>query len=274
MYYNIIGGYMGRRILGSILLLIIFIPLFVMGNGVFDFSIYIVSLLAIREFISVKESKKVVPFFIKVLSYIAISSLVLSRQDIDMIFSIDYRVLASIFILFLVPTILYDRNRYSINDSFYFIGGILFLGISFKCLMLVRQFDMNLSIYLFLISIFSDTYAYITGTYIGNHKLIPNVSPDKTLEGMIGGLLFGVFVPVMYYLTVNPNVNVILFIFITIFLCVLGIFGDLCFSLLKRYFGKKNFSNVIVGHGGILDRFDSIIFIVLGFMFCMNIIGG
>ena len=58
------------------------------------------------------------------------------------------------------------------------------------------------------------------------------------------------------------------------FLSVLGHLGDLCFSLIKRYFDKKDFSNLIPGHGGILDRFDSIIFILLGFMYFINIIGG
>lgn len=275
MYYNIIGGYMGRRILGSILLLLIFIPIFIVGGNIFNLSIYVVSVMALHEFISVKDSRKEIPLFIKIISYIALSSLVLSNQNIDMTFSVDYRILSSIFILFLVPTVLYhDRSRYSIVDGFYLIGGILFLGMSFNCLILVRSFNLELSIYLFLISIFSDAYSYITGTYIGKHKLIEEVSKDKTLEGMLGGLIFGVFVPVMYYTTVNPDVNIIKLILITVFLCILGIFGDLSFSAIKRYFGKKNFSNVIVGHGGILDRFDSIIFIVLGFMFCINIIGG
>lgn len=266
---------MGRRILGSILLLLIFIPIFIVGGNIFNLSIYVVSVMALHEFISVKDSRKEIPLFIKIISYIALSSLVLSNQNIDMTFSVDYRILSSIFILFLVPTVLYhDRSRYSIVDGFYLIGGILFLGMSFNCLILVRSFNLELSIYLFLISIFSDAYSYITGTYIGKHKLIEEVSKDKTLEGMLGGLIFGVFVPVMYYTTVNPDVNIIKLILITVFLCILGIFGDLSFSAIKRYFGKKNFSNVIVGHGGILDRFDSIIFIVLGFMFCINIIGG
>ena len=264
---------MGRRILGSILLLIIFVPIFIIGGSIFDTTIYLVSLLALREFINIKSSKKEIPVFIKLISYIALSSIVLSKQELSMLLSIDYRVLASIFILFLIPAVIYKDKEYSINDSFYLIGGILFLGMSFKAFMLVRNYNLEYSIYLLLISIFSDTYSYITGSYLGKHKLV-DVSPDKTIEGMIGGIIFGVFVPVAYYYTINPNTNLILLISITLFLCILGIFGDLSFSAIKRFFNKKNFSNIIPGHGGILDRFDSILFIVLGFMFCINILGG
>lgn len=266
---------MGKRVLSSIILLIVFIPIIVIGGNIYNATIYLVSLFALHEFMSVKESRKEIPLFIKIISYIALSSLVFSNQSSDVLFSIDYRVLTGIFSLFLIPTVLYhDRTLYSVNDAFYMIGGVLFLGISFSLMILIRSISLDFVIYLFLISVFSDTYAYITGTYIGKHKLIEPISPDKTLEGMFGGLLFGVFVPVMYYSTINPDSNIYLIIFITLFLCILGIFGDLCFSAIKRYFGKKNFSNAILGHGGVLDRFDSIIFIVLGFMFFINIIGG
>ena len=265
---------MGQRILGTILLLIIFIPVFIIGGNIFNATIYVVSLLALKEFIDVKNKKKEIPIFIKLISYIALSSIVLSKQELNMLLSIDYRILASIFILFLIPTILYTKdNKYSVNDSFYLIGGILFLGMSFKALTLVRNYNIEYAIYLILISTFSDTYAYITGTYIGKHKLV-EVSPEKTIEGMIGGILFGTFVPVAYYYTIHQNMNLITLILITLFLCIIGIFGDLSFSAIKRYFKQKNFSNIIIGHGGILDRFDSIIFIVLGFMFYMNILGG
>ena len=110
---------------------------------------------------------------------------------------------------------------------------------------------------------------------IGRIKLSKEISPSKTIEGLIGGLIFGTFVPIVYYKTViNTDINIINILSITLFLCILGQLGDLSFSAIKRYFGKKDFSNLIPEHGGILDRFDSIIFILLGFTFFINIIGG
>lgn len=108
---------------------------------------------------------------------------------------------------------------------------------------------------------------------IGRHKLLPEVSPKKTWEGSIGGTVMGTLVGVCYYVTViDPNVSMVGIILTTVFLSILGQFGDLVFSSIKRYFGKKDFSQIMPGHGGILDRLDSIIFVVLGFMFFMNLL--
>lgn len=268
---------MGKKLLSAILMLLIFIPIFYMGGTIYNIFIYIIGFIAINEFISVKNTRKELPLFIKILCYIVYSFLVFSNIKSDsLIFSIDYRVLTGTFALFLIPTVLYhDRSKYSVNDAFYMIGGMLFLGISFSLMILVRNVNLNILIYLFLIGVVSDTYAFITGNLIGNKKLLQKVSPCKTVEGMIGGIVFGTFIPVSYYvIVINPSYNLFLITFITLFLCVLGVIGDLCFSAIKRYFEVKDFSEVIPGHGGILDRFDSIIFILLGFMFFISIIGG
>ena len=175
---------MGKRILSAIMMLLIFIPIFMIGGSVFNAAIYIVSLLALSEFISVKNSKKEIPFIIRILCFIAFSFLIFSNVDSSsMIFSIDYRILSGIFLIFLIPALIYhDRSLYSINDAFYLIGGILFLGISFSLMIVVRNISLDILIYLFLIAIFSDTYAYITGSLIGNKKLLEVVSPTKQLK--------------------------------------------------------------------------------------------
>ena len=108
---------------------------------------------------------------------------------------------------------------------------------------------------------------------IGRNKLLEDISPKKTWEGTIGGTFFGVFISTMFYVTVISQTTPVLYVVSTsTFLSLLGQFGDLFFSAIKRYYGKKDFSNLIPGHGGILDRIDSIIFVLLGFMFFISII--
>ena len=268
---------MGKKILSAIVMLFIFVPIFYIVCSLYNIFIYVLGFLAMNEFITVKNNKKEIPLFIKFLCYLTYSFLVFSNVNNEsLIFSIDYRVFSGTFLLFLILNILYNnKEKYSINDAFYMIGSVLFLSISFSLMILVRNYDLHLIIYLFLIGIFSDLYAFVTGALIGKKKLLEDVSPYKTIEGMIGGLVFGTFIPVMYYITViNPVFNIVCLICITLFLCSLGIFGDLCFSNIKRYFNVKDYSELIPGHGGILDRFDSIIFILLGFMFFINILGG
>lgn len=266
-----------KKTIMAIILLIIAVPILMIGGNIYNTSVYIISLIGLNEFINIKCEKKQVPLFIKMLCFISITFLIFASTNIKILeYSIDYRILAGIFIMFLLPSILYhDKTKYSINDAFYLIGGTLFLGISFSLLIAIRKISLNILIYLLLISTIADTYALITGKLIGKRKLSKEISPSKTVEGLIGGLMFGTFVPVVYYKTViNTNISIINILAITLFLCVLGQLGDLSFSAIKRYFGKKDFSNLIPEHGGILDRFDSIIFILLGFTFFINIIGG
>ena len=187
---------------------------------------------------------------------------------------IDFRILSAFFMTFLIPTILYhDKNKYSIEDAYYLIGGIFFLSLSFVLLSVVRNARLALIVYLFLITILTDTFAYLTGLLIGKHKMIECVSPKKTWEGSIGGTFMGVFISTVFYLTViNPDAGVIKMGLVGLFLSILAQFGDLVFSSIKRFFNKKDFSNLIPGHGGILDRLDSIIFVLLGFMFIWTIL--
>ena len=119
----------------------------------------------------------------------------------------------------------------------------------------------------------TDTFAYLTGMLIGQHKLLESVSPKKTWEGLIGGTILGVFVSTVFYMTVvNASANILTVVSVTTFLSIIGQFGDLFFSAVKRYYGKKDFSNIMPGHGGILDRLDSIIFVMLAYSFFITLI--
>ena len=122
-----------------------------------------------------------------------------------------------------------------------------------------------------IIGIFSawvaDVGAYFAGSFLGKHKLCPNISPKKTVEGAIGGLIlnvaamlvFGYIFQVVYY-SRSVTVSYVSLLLIGIFGTGISILGDLSFSLIKRSCHIKDFSEIIPGHGGILDRFDSVIF--------------
>lgn len=266
---------MKKRVISAIIMLIIAVPILLIGGNIFNLFIYFISILALKEFIELKANKKELPFFITFISYISLTLIELSRiSKAGMIFEVDYRVISGLFLLLLIPTVIYhDKKVYSVKDAFYLVGSIFFLGSSFSLFMTLRTISLEIIIYLLLVATMTDCYAYIVGSLIGRHKLLEEVSPKKTWEGSIGGTFFGVLIPSIYYITViNSNVPIYAIILITLFLSIIGQFGDLFFSTIKRYFGKKDFSNLIPGHGGILDRFDSIIFIALAFIFFVEII--
>lgn len=266
---------MKTRIISAIIALAIIIPLILNGGAIFNLGVYVISILALKEFLDIKSTKKQIPIFIQLIAYIFITILIaFNSKDLSNVFTLDYRILAALFMAFLIPTVFYhERSKYSINDAFYLIGGLLFLGISMSLLILVRSLDLNLLIFLLLIPMVTDIFAYITGMLIGQNKLLEEISPKKTVEGMVGGTIMGVFISAMFYHTViDPTFSKVELVAICTFLSLLGQYGDLVFSAIKRYFGKKDFSNLIPGHGGILDRLDSIIFVLLGFMYFITII--
>ena len=264
-----------QRLISAIVMLAIIIPAFILGGTIFNILILVLSVLGLREFLNIKQTKKDVPFFIQFISYVMLTLFICTNvSNKDIIYSVDYRLITGLFLVFSVPAVLYhDRSLYSIVDSFYFIGAIFFLGISFSLMILYRKMNVELLVYLVLITAFTDTFAYIIGMLIGKHKLIEEVSPKKTWEGTIAGSIFGTFIATCFYITIiDPCIDLYIVVFMTLFLSVLGQFGDLFFSSIKRYYSKKDFSNLIPGHGGILDRLDSIIFVILGFTFFITII--
>ena len=152
-------------------------------------------------------------------------------------------------------------------------GSVLFIGLSFNLIVVTRNYDINYIIYLLLITTITDTFALFTGKLIGEHKLCPKISPNKTIEGLIGGIVMGTFVATAFYNTViSSSVSLVLVIMITLCLCLIGQLGDLVFSSIKRYYDVKDFSELIPGHGGILDRFDSLVFVTLAFIIVLGIL--
>ena len=120
----------------------------------------------------------------------------------------------------------------------------------------------------------TDIFAYFTGMLIGKHKLIPEVSPKKTVEGSIGGIAFCTLAFIAYAYIVkiffNTELNVLFLAISAIIVSVISQMGDLIMSLIKREYGIKDYGKLFPGHGGVLDRFDSILAVTLGVsLLCM-----
>jgi phosphatidate cytidylyltransferase len=182
--------------------------------------------------------------------------------------------MAIMMFVFLTPMVFINNSKkYNLNDALFLIAATQFIGLSFNLLILLRNFSLNYVIYIFLIAIMTDTFALVTGKYIGRNKMAPLISPKKTIEGAIGGSIMGTIAGTLFFVTViNPGVQLHVIIFVTLALSIIGQLGDLVFSAIKRYYDVKDFSNLIPGHGGILDRLDSIIFIVLGFILFLAVL--
>lgn len=266
---------MKKRLLSALLITAVFIPVLLIGGKVFAIFMTLLSVVGLYELIHIRETKKEFPFLVKMFAYLLVIFFAISNfSSIDFSYSFDYRVMAFIIFAFLSPMVFFnDSKRYNLNDALFLIGSVLFVGLSFNLLIITRNFDISYIIYLLLITTITDTFALFTGMLVGKRKLAPQISPKKTVEGLVGGIMMGTFVATSFYVTVlNPNTSLVLVIFITLFLALIGQLGDLVFSSIKRYYGRKDFSDLIPGHGGILDRVDSLVFVTLAFILVLGII--
>ena len=260
---------MKKRVISAALMVAIFIPFLIIGEVPFAIFMSIVAVMGLHEMIKVRETRKEFPNILKIFAYILVLALCLTDfNGIEFQYKVDYRFLSLIVFLFTSPMVfINDSKKYNLNDALFLVSLILFIGLGFKLVVLARNFDINYIIYLFLITIMTDTFALVSGMLVGKHKLCPKISPKKTVEGLIGGVIMGTFVATSFYFTViNSGISLVFLIFVTAVLCLVGQLGDLVFSSIKRYYDVKDFSNLIPGHGGILDRFDSLIFVTLAFI--------
>ena len=266
---------MKKRILSAFIMIAVFVPLLIIGGISFAIFMTILALVGLYEILHIRETRKPFPLPIKIIAYLMVIFFSMTNfKSIEFLYNVDYRVMTFIIFVFLVPMVyINDTKKYNINDALFLIGSTLFIGMSFNLLIITRNYDISYIIYLFLITTITDTFAFFTGKLIGKHKLCPDISPKKTIDGVVGGTLMGVVAASAFYMTIINNCNSLLIvILVTTLLSLVGQVGDLVFSIIKRYYGKKDFSNLIPGHGGILDRFDSIIFVALTFILFLGII--
>lgn len=171
------------------------------------------------------------------------------------------------FIIIIFMYIILTNLRRTIVDVAITVFSLLYIPFMFSFLKLILMMENGrfLIIYVFMAAFASDTFAYFVGSKFGKNKLCPEISPKKTVEGSIGGILGVIlcFTIITYFGNAyfSMDLNIIYMLFAGVIAGIAGQFGDLSASAIKRYCNIKDFGNIIPGHGGILDRFDSMLFV-------------
>jgi len=259
---------LGKRVISAVVLLAILIPLIIIGKIPFALAIGFISILAYLEIMKLAKY----PLPVKLLSFFALISIVYSNFDAKTImFGLDYKVLSISLLLILIPIIFYQTKEiYTTNDAFKLFGFIFLVGLGLNYFILIRSMDLKYLILTLATPMLTDTFAYFGGKLIGKHK-ITKISPNKSLEGYIVGTVVGTIIMTLYYTTfIGVQKNLLIVIGIILLMSVVGQVGDLFFSAIKRQHNIKDFSNLIPGHGGMLDRLDSLIFVAICFIIFAN----
>lgn len=257
---------MKTRIITGIAILVVIVPFFVFFDTFAGAALMmILGTLSVYELSSVSGLKSrwpvIIPFYAAALGIPLLIFFEETRKDFLKFCAIIFFILA----VYFLSVAVFSRGRLKVDDAALLFTMSFYALVSFNAIYMLRheQNGVYLFILPFLVSWATDIFAYFTGRLFGKHKLIPDVSPKKTVEGAIGGLVIAVAATVLYAFVVGRigdlRPNYLLVISAGALMSITSMAGDLIASLVKRHYGAKDYSSLLPGHGGILDRFDSVL---------------
>lgn len=269
---------MKKRVISAAIMVAIVIVLFVLPKSLSVYAIAVAAgllgALAFKETLGLTKSHKPYPKLMVVLGFISMELMIFNHINPSFLYyGPSFGIIGLVTLLLIIPSIFYKKEKYTTRDALYLLGTTILIGLFFNILMLMFMQNKWLLLYLVIIATMTDTFAMLIGCLIGKHKLIPDVSPKKSVEGSIAGSVLGTVISSIYYVNIlDGGINIIVLVLMSLVLSVLGQIGDLFFSKMKRENEIKDFSNLMPGHGGVLDRFDSLVFITLGYIIIFHIL--
>jgi len=252
---------MKQRIITAVIAAAVFLPIVIFGGWPFIAMVDLIASVALYEALKMKHLKLFsVP---GILSLLLLWIFLIPEQYSDLLDGFDYTKLELFFLgvlLFLTYTVI-TKNRFTFEDVAFSIMSILYVGLGFYFFIETREESLIYVFYSLFIIWATDSGAYFIGRAIGKHKLWPEISPNKTTEGFFGGVVSALAVAALFSVFGDMKVPTVILLMATAFLSVFGQIGDLVESALKRHYNVKDSGNILPGHGGMLDRFDSLLFV-------------
>lgn len=250
-----------QRVITAVVALIIFIPIVFLGGTLIEIAALALAVVAMSEVLIMKRILLVTPEAI--ISILGTLFLVAPKSWMhDLPSQINTPFVSLIFAIALMVRVVFSKNRFNFDDAGVLTLTMLYTGFGFNMFVQARTVGLGMLMYLLLTVWSTDSGAYLVGRKIGKTKLAPQISPNKTWEGSIGGTIVAVIVGIIFSVTGLIHYGILATILMTLFLSIAGQLGDLVESSLKRYYGVKDSGRILPGHGGILDRFDSLLLVL------------
>ncbi|MFM0785198.1 phosphatidate cytidylyltransferase [Streptococcus suis] len=252
-----------KRVIFGGIALAIFIPFLLVGGMAFQFFVGLLAIIATAELI---KMHRLAPNSIEgVLAMLASLVLALPLQNYLTFLPTDGNYTAYAIVVFLLlGSTVFNIGHYNYSDVVFPIASSFYVGIGFHSLILARMAGLNKVFFALCLVWATDIGAYLIGRQIGRRKLLPKVSPNKTVEGFVGGILSAVVVAIIFLIvdkSLLAGYSLGMMLLLVVIFSIFSQFGDLVESAIKRHFGVKDSGKIIPGHGGILDRFDGMIFV-------------
>lgn len=254
---------MKTRIITGFVAAALFIPFVIYGELPFTLLVYALAAVGIYEILRMKK----LPIFSipGILGLIATFILLMPKgweeqvQEWTTYTKLELLFIAAILLLIYSVIV---KNRFTFDDAAFVILSTLYVGMGFYYLIETRGAGLEYIIFALLIVWTTDSGAYFTGRSFGKRKLWPDISPNKTVEGFIGGIVIAVAAAVIMQFIAPFNISWTGIILVAVVSSVFGQMGDLVESAIKRHYDVKDSGVILPGHGGILDRFDSLLFVL------------
>lgn len=256
-----------KRIITSLVSLCILIPVLIFSHTfVLPLGIAVVSLIALYEMYKCIGKGKMLAFTAPVYVFAAVSPFLFRYLGYGITCGYIAFLCAIVYVMYLFTLTVFMKGKVTFAEVGELFLVSVYIVAALNAIIDVRDFELGgkyLYILIFAGAWITDIFAYFSGMLFGRHKLIPEVSPKKTVEGSIGGTLFCIISFIVFGLIVDGffsmNANFVFLAVSGLVVSILAQIGDLIMSVIKRQYGVKDYGKIFPGHGGVLDRFDSIL---------------
>lgn len=269
---------MKTRVITGAVLAIVLVPLFVIGGIALNVTVLLLTMGASYELFKMFNTKANLPKYFMAIEVMLAGITYFSIQSYYQGSALEYAFLLIVALLVAGSLFMVFIEEFSANNFSEMLVTILYPAMGFGALYALRSINLYNLGFLFMITIFTDIFAYVVGVKFGKHRLAVKISPKKSIEGSIGGTVFATIITLIYLQIFNIThigvieLNIFISIILIIFISIIGQIGDLAASKMKRSFGIKDYSNIFPGHGGIMDRFDSAIFAAMVLMLVSKVV--
>ena len=252
---------MRQRVITAVIALVLFIPLIVIGQMPLQIVMAMLGGIAVYELFRMKNLE--IKSAEGILAIIGAILLILPRSTWYEFLpkTVNGNTLFYLIVMILLILPVFSRNEFTFDNIGFPVLVSLYVGTGFQNFISARETGLYVLMYALFVVWSTDIGAYMIGRKYGKRKLAPDISPNKTIEGSLGGILCAMVVSLVYTLIWPLTYGVFTMLLLSILFSVVGQLGDLVESSYKRYYGVKDSGNILPGHGGILDRFDSLLFV-------------